>query len=88
MKTILDLVSKLNQTFDRKQKVLSANLAAGATTVTFTDASLTANAVVYISTSEYGVAPTAADSSTPGTVVLTFQPQLAVLGVKLIIREG
>lgn len=88
MKTVIDLINLFNQKFERKTKVLSANLAAGSTTVTFTDASLTSNATVFISTSQYGVVPTQADDSTPGTLVLTFKPQLSVLGVTLIIKEA
>lgn len=67
-------------------KVLTATLAANATSVTFTDAALTANCFVEIYTDKAGLNWTAIDDSAVGTLVITFPVQATITTVKLIVR--
>lgn len=71
-----------------KPTILTSTLSVGSTSLTFTNAALTATAIVDIYTDVYGVAPKTVDDSTVGTLVLTFDAQLQTVTVKLIIREG
>lgn len=65
---------------------LTATLAAGATTLTFTDSSIGDDSFCDIYTDPYGVVPiNAVQSGT--TVTLTFDPQENAVTVKLIIRN-
>lgn len=66
-------------------KALTSTLAAGATTLTFTDSSITANSTVDVYTSVYGVSPT---EITPGTgsITLAFESQNSDLSVKVVIK--
>ena len=65
---------------------LTATLAAGATTLTFTDSSIGDDSFCDIYTDPYGVVPiNAVQSGT--TVTLTFDPQENTVTVKLIIRN-
>ena len=66
-------------------KVLSATLVTGETTLTFTDAAITDNALIYIYTSVWGVQPSAVERS-GDTLTLTFDAQSADLVVKVEVR--
>ena len=66
--------------------VLTSTLAAGATTLTFTDASIGNNSLIDVYTDTYGVNPkTMTQSGT--SVVLTFKAQSAAVGVKLVVKN-
>lgn len=67
-------------------KVLTATLAANATSVTFTDATITSDCFVEIYTNKVGLNWTAIDDSTVGTLVITFPAQATPTSVKLVIR--
>ena len=80
-----DLITNLERTKDGK-KVLTENLSAGSTTVTFTDNAITNDSLLEVYTSIYGVSPkTMTQSGT--TVTLTFKAQESSMVVKLVIRE-
>lgn len=67
-------------------KELTATLPQGQTTLTFTDAGITANTIVdNILTSIYGVTPEDMTISN-GSLTLTFDAQASDLGVKVVIR--
>lgn len=63
-------------------KVLSATLVTGETSLTFTDAAITDNAMIYIYTNVWGVQPSAVEQS-GNTLTLTFDAQSEDLGVKV-----
>lgn len=66
--------------------VLTDTLAAGSTTITFTDASIGNNSLIDVYTDTYGVNPkTMVQSGT--SVVLTFKAQLSAVGVKLVVKN-
>lgn len=65
---------------------LSGTLAAGATTLTFTDASIGNNSIISIFTDPYGIVPTDAVQSGT-TVTLTFDPQSSAVGVKIVVKN-
>lgn len=67
-------------------KVLTATLAANATSVTFTDAAITSDCFVEIYTDKAGLNWMAIDDSTAGTLVITYPAQTTVTTVKLIVR--
>ena len=67
-------------------KILTATLAANATSVTFTDAALTANCFVEIYTDKAGLNWTAIDDSTVGTLIITYPAQSSATTVKVIVR--
>lgn len=67
-------------------KILTQTLAAGSTSVTFTDAAITADCFVQIMTSQAGLNWTAIDDSILGTLIITFPAQSSPVSVKLIIR--
>lgn len=67
-------------------KVLTATLAANATSVTFTDATITSDCIIEIYTDKVGLNWTAIDDSTVGTLVITFPAQSTATTVKLIVR--
>lgn len=67
-------------------KILTQTLAAGNTTVTFTDTDLTSTAIISIFTDKKDVHPTAADDSTAGSLTLTFDEQESALTVKVVIK--
>ena len=69
-----------------RDTILTQTLAANATSVTFTDASLTSTAVINIYTDKKDVHPTAADDSTAGTLVLTFDAQESATTVKVVVK--
>lgn len=71
MKTIIDLVTLINQTFARKTTIKTATLATGATTVTFTQMPTSGDKLIDFYASN-GANYKAIDTSTPGTVVLTY----------------
>lgn len=66
--------------------VLSNTLAAGATTLNFTNAAIGNNSLLDVYTDTYGVNPTAMTQSST-TVTLTFDAQPSAVGVKLVVRN-
>ena len=66
--------------------VLTQTLAAGSTTVTFTDAAITADCYVEIFTDKAGLNWSALDDSITGTIILTYPAQTSPVSVKLVIR--
>lgn len=67
-------------------KVLTDTLAAGSTSLTFTDSAITNNSLLEVYTNIYGVSPkTMTQSGT--TVTLTFKAQESAMVVKLVIKE-
>lgn len=62
--------------------ILSDILVAGATSITFTDNRIPANAKIFPLTSVYGVNPTDITSST-GSIVVTFESQASNINVEL-----
>lgn len=69
-----------------KNKTLTQTLAAGTTSVTFTDAAITATCFIEIYTDKAGLNWLALDDSITGTIVLTYPAQSSPVSVKLIIR--
>lgn len=67
-------------------KILTQTLSAGSTSVTFTDAAITADCFVQVMTSQAGLNWNAIDDSTLGTLIITFPAQSSPVSVKLIIR--
>lgn len=61
---------------------LTATLAAGETTLTFTDSAITDNSMVDIYTSAFGINPSAIEQS-GNTLTLTFDAQAEAVGVKV-----
>ena len=83
---ISDLITGLDQNKEDKGTVLTANLTAGETTLTFTDMAITNNCRIDVYTNVYGVNPkTMTQSNT--TLTLTFKAQSVSVAVKVIIRE-
>jgi len=80
-----DIVTQLEKK-EKISKILTQTLAAGSTSVTFTDASITADCFVQVMTSQAGLNWTAIDDSTLGTLIITFPAQSSPVSVKLIIR--
>lgn len=72
------------QTFVGK-KLTAQTLSIGATTLTFSDASITTNSTIEDYESVYGVAPTNITVTT-GQAVLTFEAQAVAVSVYLIVR--
>lgn len=66
--------------------VLSNTLAAGATTLNFTNAAIGNDSLLDVYTDTYGVNPTAMTQSST-TVTLTFDSQSSAVGVKLVVRN-
>lgn len=64
---------------------LTATLTAGQTTLTFTDAGITANSTIDVYTSVYGVNPEGMTVSS-GSLTLTFDAQASDIGVKAVIK--
>lgn len=67
------------------KKLAAQTLAAGSTTLTFTDASITTDSTVEAYASVYGIAPTNI-AVTTGQAVLTFKAQQTAISVYLIIK--
>lgn len=68
-----------------KRTVLSATLAAGATTVTFTDSAITNTALYRVFTDPFVEYDDITQSGT--TITVTFEAQQSAVGVKLVIEE-
>lgn len=68
-----------------ERKILTQTLVAGQTSLTFTDASITENALVDIYVNHADAFPTDFDDSVSGSITLTFDVQIADLSVKLVI---
>lgn len=85
-----DLVNaaNLNDLEDRIEaafgKELTGTLAAGSTSITFSDEAILTTSTIDFYTDVYGVNPTAVTVAT-GSVTLTFDAQQAALGVKVVI---
>ena len=69
------------------ETVLTATLADNTASVTFTNAAITANCCVDVYTDKAGLNYTSIDSSTVGTLVITFPKQSTATTVKIIIKE-
>lgn len=67
-------------------KVLTQTLSAGSTSVTFTDAAITADCFIEIYTDKAGLNWTAIDDSITGTIIITYPAQSSPVSVKLVIR--
>ena len=65
--------------------ILTGTLAAGATSITLSDAAIDGNSTFDFYTSIYGVNPTAVTVAT-GAVTLTFEAQSAAMGVKVVVK--
>lgn len=66
---------------------LSAILAAGSTSITFTDSSITEDCFVDVYTDIYGVNPEVIDTSVPGQLTLVFEEQANEMRVRIKIKE-
>lgn len=75
----------MNTAKARLGKELTSTLAAGQTSLTFTDASITTNSTVDVYTSVYGVNPEKM-TVTSGSLTLTFDAQASDIGVKVVIK--
>ena len=64
---------------------LTGTLLAGSTTLTLSDAAITTSSTVDIYTDTYGISPEDVTVAT-GSVTLTFEAQLADLGVKVVVK--
>lgn len=84
--TTMTLSASLDS-FDICADIRIATLAAGATTVTFTNVPTTGNNLIELYTSKAGLEYTAVDDSTAGSLVYTFEAQSAAVTVYLVIRE-
>ena len=65
--------------------ILTSTLSAGATTLTFTDSSITNNCMIDVYTDIYGISPTNMVQSGT-TVTLTFEEQSDSISIKLVVR--
>ena len=81
--TYANLKTVLN--YETKATVLTATLAASATSVTFSDASITTTSMLDPYTDVYGLSPTDI-TVTSGQAVLTFPAQSSAVSVKLVVR--
>lgn len=66
-------------------KVLTSTLSIGATSITFSDASITTSSILDVYADLYGIAPTDITVTT-GQAVLTFDAQTVAVSVKLFVR--
>ena len=66
---------------------LTATLAAGSTSLTFTDSSITEDCFVDVYTNVYGINPETIDTSVPGQLTLIFEEQEQNIQVRVKIRE-
>lgn len=64
---------------------LTATLAAGSTTVTFSDASITTSSLIEPFTDQWGISPTDITVTT-GQAVLTFPTQASSISVLILVR--
>lgn len=76
---------KDNLPFEDAPTVLTGTLAAAATSLTFSDASITTSSLLDIYTDTWGISPTAVTVTT-GQAVLTFEAQGSSVSVKLLVR--
>ncbi len=72
--------------YEPVHKILTQTLSAGSTSVTFTDAAITADAVIEVFTSKAGLNYTAVDDTTTGVLIFTYPAQTSPISVKLDIR--
>ena len=79
------MIKNLEDTKDGKV-VLTQNLTAGETTVTFTDSSIGNDSLLEVYTDIYG-ANTRTMTQSGNTVTVTFKAQSSSMTVKLIVRE-
>lgn len=68
-----------------KGEELTSTLIAGQTTVTFSDAAITASSTIDIYTDKFGISPEDVTVTT-GQIVLTFEGQASDLNVRVVIR--
>lgn len=77
----------INDLYDFSGKQLATQtLSAGATSLTFTDSSITATSTIRVFTDKYLVSPISITTGT-GTCTLTFVAQSSAMGVYLIVRN-
>lgn len=69
------------------EDVRSATLAAGSTTVTFTNVPTTGNNLIDVYTDMAGLEYTAVDATTAGQLTYTFEAQQSAVNVYLVIKE-
>lgn len=80
----IHITASEKQAWDNKENaaiILDGSLAAGETTLTFTDSAITDNSMVDIYTSAFGINPSAIEQS-ENTLTLTFDAQAETVGVK------
>ena len=80
--------SKVNTELGKKENsptILIDSLAAGDTSITFTNAAITVNSIIDVYVDTFGVAPSNITVSA-GSAVLTFEAQSSAVGVRLIIK--
>lgn len=68
-------------------KVLTDTLIAGQTNLYFEDEAITSDCLIDIYVNHADAMPTDVDDSTEGTIVLTFERQVADLSVKLVVNQ-
>lgn len=85
--TKTDVVSAINEAYNHgsDKTVLTSTLTAGQTTLTFTNAKITADCLVDVYVNHADAFPTDVDDSVSGSITLTFDAQIADLSVKLVI---
>ena len=71
--------------FENAPTKLTATLAAGSTSVTFSDASITTSSIIDPYTDTWGISPTAITVTT-GQAVLTFPTQANAVSVMILVR--
>ena len=83
---VVQSMVQLIRTKEDKPVVLTATLAAGETTISFTNAAITSTASLYLEANKFGVAPSNAVQSGT-TITYTFDAQDTSVALKLVIRE-
>ena len=81
-------ITSLNSALSSKEDaptILTSTLSIGATSLTFSDASITTSSILDVYADLYGIAPTDITVTT-GQAVLTFDAQTVAVSVKLFVR--
>lgn len=86
-KTVVGAINELLTNKEDNATIKTATLAAGATSVTFTDIPTTGNNLIEVYTSVAGLDYTAVDDTTAGQLTYTFESQSGAVIVILTIRE-
>lgn len=88
--TSKEIVGAINELLSGKEDnatIKTATLAAGSTTVTFTNVPTTGNNLIDVYTDVAGLEYTAVDATTAGQLTYTFEAQSAAVTVYLVIKE-